>query len=352
MRTSVTLALLLAGLSSPDRAPAQAAQGAPEKLDQTVQITEWTVPWGRSRPRDPYVAPDGRVWFVGQEGNYLAVLEPKSGEFKRYEIDPGTNPHNLIVDRQGMVWYAGNRNGMIGKLDPATGKITRYPMPAPDLRDPHTLVFDRTGEHIWFTAQMSNYVGRLNVRTGKIDVVRLTTPSARPYGIVVDARGRVWFNEFGVPKIATIDPKTLAVREYPLPNERARDRRIGLTSDGKVWYVDYTRGYLGRLDPVTGKVEEWPNPGGPLALPYAMTVDDRDRVWFVETGPKPNRLVGFDSKKLKVVSITPIEQSGGLTVRHMFYHAPTKSIWFGTDANTIGRARVYPLEKGETISGG
>jgi virginiamycin B lyase len=82
-----------------------------------------------------------------------------------------------------------------------------------------------------------------------------------------------------------------------------------------------------------------------------MTVDDRDRVWFVETGLKPNRLVGFDSKTLKVVSITPIEESGGLTVRHMYYHAPTKSIWFGTDANTIGRARVYPLQaKGETVS--
>jgi virginiamycin B lyase len=351
MRSSaLSLALLLTAFAS--TAGAQTAQGVPAKPDtiQPVQISEWTVPWEKTRPRDPYVAPDGRVWFVGQAGNYVAVLEPNSGEFKRYEIDPGTHPHNLIVDRQGAVWYAGNRNGMIGKLDPATGNITRYQMPA-DVRDPHTLVFDRAGENIWFTAQQSNYVGRLNMRTGKTDVVKMTTPRSRPYGIVVDAKGRVWFNQFGAPKIASIDPKTLEVKEYDLPNDRARDRRIGVTSDGKVWYVDYTRGYLGRLDPATSKVDEWQNPSGAQSMPYAMTVDDRDRIWYVETGIQPNRLVGFDPKQGKVFSITPIAQSGGLTVRHMIYHAPTKSIWFGTDANTIGQAKVEPRgERGRTIS--
>ncbi|HQW67912.1 MAG TPA: hypothetical protein PLJ23_12780, partial [Gemmatimonadales bacterium] len=83
-----------------------------------VTFDEWEVPYERSRPRDPYVAPDGSVFFVGQVGNYIARLDQKSGQFTRFEIDPGTNPHNLIIDRRGMVWYAGNRNGMIGRLDP------------------------------------------------------------------------------------------------------------------------------------------------------------------------------------------------------------------------------------------
>ena len=34
------------------------------------------MPYEESRPRDPYVAPDGRIWFVGQAGNYVAYLEP------------------------------------------------------------------------------------------------------------------------------------------------------------------------------------------------------------------------------------------------------------------------------------
>ena len=39
-------------------------------------------------------------------------------------------------------------------------------------------------------------------------------------------------------------------------------------------------------------------------------------------------------------SITPIAKSGAGSVRHMVFHKPTRTIWFGTDANTIGRAMV------------
>jgi virginiamycin B lyase len=51
-------------------------------------IREWTVPWEGSRPRDPFVDPKGRVWFVGQQGNYVAYLDPVTGRFERYEVDP------------------------------------------------------------------------------------------------------------------------------------------------------------------------------------------------------------------------------------------------------------------------
>ena len=56
------------------------AQGA------AVANNEWEVPWGaEGRPRDPYVAPDGTVFFVGQSGNYIARLDPRSGQFTRFE---------------------------------------------------------------------------------------------------------------------------------------------------------------------------------------------------------------------------------------------------------------------------
>jgi len=84
-------------------------------------ISEWEVPWSGTRPRDPFAAPDGRVWFVGQTGNY-----PATGIFRRYELDPGTFPHNCIVGRDGIVWYAGNRNGTIGRLDPKDGRMAGW----------------------------------------------------------------------------------------------------------------------------------------------------------------------------------------------------------------------------------
>ncbi|HEX6630190.1 MAG TPA: hypothetical protein VF048_03825 [Gemmatimonadaceae bacterium] len=304
----------------------------------SVVVTEWTVPWERSRPRDPYVDPkSGDVFFVGQVGNYVARLNPTTGQFRRYELEDRALPHNLIVAPDGMVWYAGNGNGHIGRLDPATGKVTRFAMPDSTVRDPHTLLFSADGT-LWFTAQMGNVVGRLTPSTGEVRLVRMPTPRARPYGISLDSKGRPWVVEFGTNRIGTIDPATMQLREHVLPDAAARPRRIAITPDDMVWYGDYARGYLGRLDPATGKVEEWALPGGAQSRPYAMTTDDRGRLWLVETGVQPNRLVGFDPATSRFFSQTAIGTAARNTVRHMVWHAPTRAIWFGTDANTIGRA--------------
>ncbi len=328
---AASVGFVLAGTLSPS-----GEEGAPA-VAPAVEIREWTVPWARTRPRDPFVDGQGRVWFVGQAGNYIAYLDPAADRFERFEIDSGTHPHNLIVGRDGAVWYAGNRNGTIGKLDPETGAVTRYAMP-PEVRDPHTLIFDDAGD-IWFTAQQSGYVGRLSTRSGKVDALRVPTPDSRPYGIVVARNGTVWFNEFGVNKLASIDPATLAITEYTQPHERTRGRRLVTTSDGAVWYVDYTRGMLGRFDPSTKRFEEWTNPGGANSMPYAMGVDAKDRIWFVEAGVRPNRLVGFDPETNAFFSQTEFGPESN-TVRHMYYHAPENEFWFGTDAGTIARAKL------------
>ena len=305
---------------------------------QTVEIREWPVPWEDTRPRDPDVAPDGRVWFVGQAGHYVARLDPETGEFERYDLEDGAGPHNLIVADDGTVWYAGNRAAHIGRLDPATGEIHKIPMPEAAARDPHTLVFDGNGD-IWFTVQGGNYMGRLDVETEQVRLVKSQSESSRPYGIVVDASGTPWINLFGTNKLATIDPATFTLKEIPLERADARTRRIGLTSDGAVWYVDYARGFLGRYNPQSEAVQEWPMPNGPSARPYAMAVDAQDRIWFVETGVEPNMFVGFDPASEEFFSSTAIPSGGG-AVRHMVFHEPTNSIWFGTDAGTIGRAQL------------
>jgi virginiamycin B lyase len=305
---------------------------------QSVQIKEWPVPWERTRPRDPYVDGQNRVWFVGQTGNYIAHFVPSTGAFKKYEIEEGTNPHNLIVDGDGMVWYAGNRNARIGRLDPNTGAVKTYPMPDPAARDPHTLAFG-ANDDIWFTLQASNMIGHLSKSTGAVTLLKLTAQRSLPYGIRVDNTGRPWVVLFGTNKLATVDPQTMELREIELPRAETRPRRLEITSDGMIWFVDYATGRLGRYDAASGQVKEWPTPGGSSARPYAMTVDQQDRIWFVETGTQPNQFVGFDPKLEKFFSVTPIPSGGG-AVRHMIYHAPGDEIWFGTDTNNIARASL------------
>lgn len=320
---------------------------APDAGAQTPthpELQEWEVPYAASRPRDPMVGPDGNVWFVGQVGNYVAMLDPEEGTFERFPLPEGAGPHNLVVDPSGTIWYAGNRAAHIGRLDPETGEVEQFVMPDAAARDPHTLTFDSQGD-IWFTVQGGNFIGKFSPTTGETRLVQAPRvrsergTSSRPYGIVMDDEDRPWIALFNTNQIATVDPETFELQTFELP-ENALPRRLDLTSDGMVWYGDYRRGFLGRLDPTTGEVREWALPGGPDSQPYAVAVDDSDRIWLVETGVEPNQFVGFDPLTEEFTRV-PVESGGG-TVRHMYFDAETNSIWFGADTNTIGVAKLPP----------
>jgi virginiamycin B lyase len=337
MKTIIVYSLLLFFSADLDRHNFPDTPAIAYPLDSPV-IHEWDVPWENTRPRDPYVAPDGSVWFVGQQGNYLGRLTPSTGEFTHFELDEGTGPHNLIVDDDGMVWYAGNHANHIGVLNPSNGKIEKMVMPDEAARDPHTLVFDHNGD-IWFTVQWGNYVGKLDCISREVFLIKVPTERARPYGIAVDSNNRPWFNLFGTNKIGTVDPETMELKEIVLPRTGARSRRIAVTPDDRIWYVDYAEGYIGVLDQSTGEVREWQMPGGSDGKPYAMAVDIRGRIWVVESGIDPNRFVVFDPATEEFSGMAEIPSGGG-TVRHMVYHQEKDQIWFGTDTNTIGVAQL------------
>lgn len=304
-----------------------------------VDIREWTVPYEESRPRDPFAASAQEVWFVGQRVSYLAKLDVPSGTFSQVALPDDPGPHNLIVGSDGVVWYAGNLAGYIGRYDPKTGTIEKIAMPDEAAGDPHTLIFDDDQSHIWFTVQGGNFMGRLTVADRKVELIPSKTPNSRPYGIVTAPGGTVWVALFGTNKLASIDPKTLELSEHELPGEGTRPRRLVAASRGDIFYVDYRGGALGRLDPKTGEIKEWPLPSGAGARPYGMAIDAKDRIWLVETGPSPNLFVGFDPGAEDFFSVTPVPSGAG-SIRHMHYHQPSGSVWFGTDNNTIGRALV------------
>ena len=325
-------------------APGAAGAGGDGAERNRVPIREWTIDAG-GRTRDPDVASPDAVWFVGQTGHYLARLTPSTGEVFIRPLEDRPGPHNLIVDRDGIVWYAGNLKGYIGRYDPATDRVTKIPMPRPEARDPHTLTFGAESDRIWFTVQQGNFVGRLDMRTREVRLARVPSAGARPYGIRIAPDGTPWVALLGTNRLAAVDPESLTIREVELPSQDARPRRLEIAPDGGIWYSDFLRGRLGLYDPTSGRFDDFALPGGPEAYPYGTALDAAGRVWVVTTGTSPNRLVGFDTASEQIVSVTEIPSGGG-AVRHMTYFAPKAEIWFGTDAETIGRADVGRLRSG------
>ena len=306
----------------------------------SVEISEWLVPWEKSEPRAAHVAGDGRVWFVGRRADYVANLAPETGQFSRYDLPAGTGPQDLAIGSDRFVWVAGNGQGYIGRLDPATAKLDRFAMPDRDADDPRTLAIDARG-NIWFTVETGNFVGKLSLPDGDVTLLRVPTRKARPYGITVNSRDEPWVAESGRNSLISIDPETMTLAEIELPDEDARPRRVVTTSDDSVWWTDYERGRLGRLDPRSGEFREWPMPGGKDSRPFGMAVDSFDRIWIVETGRSPNRFIGFDTAQQVFFSATDIPSGGG-SVGHLCYYAPAGEVWFASDSNYIGRARVHP----------
>jgi virginiamycin B lyase len=259
-----------------------------------ITFKEWVMPTLGQRARDPIQAEDGSIWWVGQFGNLMGRLDPRTGEMKEWQLPPNALPHTVELDPKGNPWYTGNKNGTIGKLDPATGKFTVYKMPDPNAKDPHTLVFDKKGT-AFFTLQNSNMVGRLDPATGDIKLITVPTPDSKPYGIKVDAEGAVWFSCNGAPCIYKMDATTMELKEFKLPLGGTTVRRLDIADDGMIWYVNSGRGRIGRLDPKSGQATEWDSPSGPKSHPYAIVVMN-GAVWYNESGVRPDALVRFDIK--------------------------------------------------------
>ena len=310
----------------PGRAPTLAAG------DIEIEITEWTVPTLGQRSRDPAEAPDGSIWWTGMWASLAGRLDPATGEMKEYPLPETARPHTIVPDEDGNIWYTGNSNATIGKLDPATGDVVEYPTEA---RDPHSAVFHPNGK-LYFTAQGANMLGRLDPATGEITEIA-TEP--RPYGIKVDGEGTVWVAYNGTNKIGALNPETMEVRYYEVPNERSRIRRLDIASDGIVWYGNSTMGRIGRLDPETGEIKEWPSPSGPSAHPYAFAIVD-DVIWYNESGMRPDALVRFDPKTEEFQS-WPIPSGYGI-VRNMWVTKDGNLLIHQTSSNRIGLVKILP----------
>jgi virginiamycin B lyase len=315
----------------------------PAAANADVEFSTWQVPWEKTRPRDPYVCPvTGTIWFAGQGGHYVGHFMPEKEKFSKIDLPDGTGPHNVIVDDEGGIWIAGNLQGWIGLMNAKTETLEKFDMPD-GVSDPHTLMFGSLNENganedgIWFTAQRSNVIAYLDTHSGDVRTWEMPRKGSRPYGIEVTEEGQPWSVLVGTNQLATIVDGELET--INLPREETRPRRIALTSDGRVWYVDYAAGYLGVYDPEDESVREWRSPSEGNARPYGMAVDANDRIWYVETGPQPNRWIGFDTRAEEFISNVEIPDSGG-AVRHMHFDADTNSIWFGMDTNYMARAKL------------
>lgn len=149
---------------------------------------------------------------------------------------------------------------------------------APKGAQPHDVAPGLPGS-IWYTAQWQGALGIIDIKTGKVEQVKLGEKSS-PHGVIMGPDGAAWITDGGLNAIVRVNPKTKAVKTWPLPegwgytnlNTPAFDDK------GQVWFTGKT-GFYGRLDPKLGKPDVWPAPKGRGSYGIAATPDGQ--IWYV-----------------------------------------------------------------------
>jgi virginiamycin B lyase len=268
-------------------------------------------------------------------------VDPRTGDIKEFALPAGSQPHGLVEDRQGNIWYTGIAKNVIGRFDPKTNQVTEYPVQKtePTSRGPHTPIFDQKG-NLWFTMQ-SGHVGRLVPSTGEMKIVAAPSnqPGAPtyPYGIQIAADGTAWYVDFRGPRIASVNPTTMEIKEITLEHADARPRRIAIAADGAIWWTDFPRGTIGRYDPKTGQQREWLSPGGRDSEPYGIA-SVGNVIWYSESGVRPNTLVRFEMSTGKFQ--TWAIPSGGGVIRNMMTTADGNLVLACSGVNKVGYVEV------------
>ena len=290
------------------------------------KVTEWPVPTPRFA-RDPAIAPDGSVYIAVMSGNKVARFDPKTGAFKEWDMPSGHRPHGLLVDKSGTVWTTGNGNGTIGRLDPASGKIVELRTPSQG-GGPHTLVITEDAGTIWFTMQSGNKLASLDTKTLAI---REYPTSGGPYGLALDKAGNVWFCRMGDNKLGKLDPKTGQMTELDTGRGSA-PRRMAAAPDGTLWVTYYGNGRLAKVDPSAMKVvKQYPLPAGNAGA-YAVTVDGGGMVWANEINT--DTVVRFDptSEQMRVVALP----SSNVGIRKMVVDGSGRLWYMGSHNGRLG----------------
>lgn len=134
------------------------------------------------------------------------------------------------------------------------------------------------GGPVYYTAQRTGRLGILDPKSRKVEEVDLG-PRSSPHGVIVGPDGAPWITDSGQNAIVRVDPKTRAVRRWPLPEGSGYANLNTATFDrkGRIWFTGQS-GVYGRVDPATNDVKVWPAPRG--RGPYGIATTPAGDVWY------------------------------------------------------------------------
>lgn len=220
----------------------------------------------------------------------------------------------------------------------AAAGVTVAEFPVPSGAHPHDVAPDPQGGVVWYTAQHQGALGRLDPATGETRQIELGSGSA-PHGVIVGPDGAPWITDGGLNAVVRVDPKTLQVTRYPLPEASGYANLNTAAFDGKgvLWFTGQS-GIYGRLDPRSGelRVHEAPRGRGP----YGITATPKGEIYYASLAGSYVGRIDTDSGQVTVLE-PPTPKQGARRV----WSDSRGRIWV-SEWNS-GRLSVYEPASGQ-----
>ena len=154
----------------------------------------------------------------------------------------------------------------------------------PQMRMGERLMEERGDQRVQVYRNAANYLATVNL-SGKsqwaFDLKMLPRPKGRatrvvyteydlpratisPHDVVLDKTGIAWYSSFGEQFVGRLDPKTGAVKEYPIPLSKPDFPKgslgLRIDRDGYLWLGNMYQAAMVRFDPRTEQFKTWPMP--------------------------------------------------------------------------------------------
>ncbi|MBB6123049.1 virginiamycin B lyase family protein [Sphingobium subterraneum] len=143
------------------------------------------------------------------------------------------------------------------------------------------------------------------------------------------------------------------ITQYDLPRPMSQPHDVVTDPDGIAWYADFGRQFLGRLDPKTGAVKEYPIPVVHPEQPkgnLGVEADSEGTIWVAMHHQAAIGMFNPKTEKFKIFALpknlhTPSTQLSQFSTLN---HAVDGKIWTMTGGNTVARLDLK-TERWETF---
>lgn len=310
-------------------------------------IREVMLPEGLSSAQSMSIDSTGRVWFTEKVGKNLAMYDPDKKEFAIHPLPASWGKigfSNMAMAPDGDIWFTVTRwienavePNILGRFSPADGYFTKYAIPHGAI--PEELTVDSNGA-VWFIASNKNHLYRVDPKTFALKGYPIPTADGNPKSLAADQNGHIWFAESTANKIGEFVPGQEVFYEHELLTQFANPGKISIDKQGRVWFVEVTANRIGVYTPEHKRFDEVIIPT-PSSSPVALINDDHGNVWFLEY--KGNKVGVFNPEKA-IFHEFDIPSFGSLPA-DMAIDRKRSLLWFTQSSTEAKRLGVIAIDE-------